>query len=39
MHSGLVPDVECFNDCEEGWNVHIMSCLVKFNNKARGMPE
>ena len=38
-HIGLVPGVECYNDCEVGWNGHITNSLVKFINEGKGMPE
>jgi hypothetical protein len=38
-HVGLVPGVECYNDCEAGWNGHITNSLVKFINEGKGMPE
>jgi activator of Hsp90 ATPase-like protein len=38
-HVGLVPGIECYNDCEEGWNGHITNSLAKFINEGKGMPE
>jgi len=38
-HVGLTPDVECFKDCEVGWNGHIKESLVNFLNKGKGKPE
>ena len=38
-HIGLVPGVECYNDCELGWTGHITQSLVKFINEGKGMPE
>ncbi|HVT86901.1 MAG TPA: hypothetical protein VHD35_16980 [Chitinophagaceae bacterium] len=38
-HIGLVPGVECYNDCEVGWTGHITNSLVKFINEGKGMPE
>jgi hypothetical protein len=37
-HVGLVPEVECYNACEQGWNGHI-STLANFINEGRGLPE
>ena len=37
-HIGLVPGVECYNDCEVGWNEHIGVSLVRFINGGKGMP-
>jgi len=38
-HIGLVPGVECYNDCEVGWDGHVKNSLVKFINEGKGMPE
>ena len=38
-HVGLVPGIECYNDCEAGWNGHVTGSLVKFINEGKGMPE
>jgi len=38
-HIGLVPGVECYNDCEVGWTGHVTDSLVKFINEGKGMPE
>lgn len=38
-HFGLVPGVECYNDCEAGWNGHITNSLAKFINEGKGSPE
>jgi len=38
-HHGLVPGVECYNDCEEGWNGHVQNSLLQFLNGGKGMPE
>ena len=38
-HIGLEPGVECYNDCEVGWNEHITNSLVKFINEGSGMPQ
>ena len=38
-HIGLVPGVECYEDCEVGWDGHITNSLVKFINEGIGMPE
>jgi len=37
-HVGLVPEVECYDVCEKGWNGHIND-LVKFINEGKGLPE
>ncbi len=38
-HIGLVPDIECYKDCEEGWTGHVTNSLVKFIDDGKGMPE
>lgn len=38
-HIGLVPGVECYEDCEVGWNEHITISLVKLINEGNGMPQ
>lgn len=38
-HLGLVPEAECYNDCEAGWNGHIKGSLVNFINEGKGMPQ
>ena len=38
-HIGLVPGIECYEDCEEGWTGHVTNSLVKFIDEGKGMPE
>jgi len=38
-HVGLVPGVECYNDCEVGWNGHVTESLAAFINDGKGKPE
>ncbi len=38
-HIGLVPGIECYDICEEGWNGHITKSLVKLINEGKGMPK
>ena len=38
-HIGLVPEVECFSDCEAGWNDHFKGSLTKFFNEHTGIPQ
>lgn len=37
-HIGLVPGIECYNDCEQGWNDHFKNSLFKFLTQHEGMP-
>ncbi|XZF15506.1 SRPBCC family protein [Chitinophagaceae bacterium MMS25-I14] len=38
-HVGLVPGMECYNNCNAGWNGHVTGSLATFINKGKGMPE
>lgn len=38
-HNGLIPTVECYNDCDRGWNEYIGNSLKKFINEGKGMPQ
>jgi hypothetical protein len=31
-HVGLIPDIECYTACEQGWNGHITDGLANFIN-------
>jgi hypothetical protein len=37
-HIGLVPQIECYDVCEKGWNGHIHT-LEKFINEGKGLPK
>ncbi len=38
-HVGLVPGVECYNDCEAGWDGHVTGSLVKLITEGKGVPQ
>lgn len=38
-HIGLVPEAECYEECEAGWTEHVTVSLVKFINEGKGMPQ
>ena len=38
-HVGLVPGIECYNDCETGWNFHIGTSLFKLITEGVGMQD
>lgn len=38
-HVGLVPGVECYENCEPGWNHHIKDSLFKLLTEGKGFPE
>ena len=37
-HIGLVPEVECYNDCRKGWNQYFES-LFKLLTESKGQPD
>lgn len=37
-HVGLVPEVECYNNCETGWNHFIKESLFKLLTEQKGLP-
>jgi len=37
-HIGLVPKVECYNNCVKGWDQYIKSSLFALINTGNGMP-
>jgi hypothetical protein len=38
-HIGLIPSVECYEACEEGWNGHVKDSLQQLLNTGKGKPE
>lgn len=38
-HIGLVPGIECYNQCEKGWTRFATISLPKFLNEGTGLPE
>jgi hypothetical protein len=38
-HHGLVPELECYNGCEKGWNYYIHESLYKLLTEGKGLPE
>ena len=37
-HVGLVPGIECYDRCEEGWDRHIKESLFKLLTEDKGQP-
>lgn len=37
-HQGLVPELECFNQCQKGWNYLMLDSLTKLLSTGRGAP-
>ena len=38
-HIGLVPQIECYNDCTKGWGQYINGSLFKLLMEGEGVPE
>lgn len=38
VHHGLVPQAECYAQCEAGWNEHFGESLTRFLTEHVGMP-
>ena len=38
-HVGLIPEIECYESCEKGWNFFTGDSLLKLINEGKGMPE
>ena len=38
-HVGLVPSIECFENCRAGWNHYVKESLYKLLNEGRGVPD
>lgn len=36
-HVGLTPEVECFENCQAGWNHYIQKSLFKFMEEGQGI--
>lgn len=37
-HEGLVPGVECYEDCRKGWNFYVGESLFKLLTEGKGLP-
>ena len=38
-HVGLVPEVECYDNCVKGWDYYIKGSLFKLLTEGKGTPE
>ena len=38
-HAGLVPEIECYNDCRKGWDFYIKESLYKLLTQHKGLPD
>jgi hypothetical protein len=37
-HMGLVPEIECFPNCSNGWNYYLAGSLLKLITTGKGQP-
>ncbi len=37
-HLGLVPEIECYRDCSNGWNYYLQGSLLSFITTGKGHP-
>jgi hypothetical protein len=37
-HIGLIPEVECYDNCSKGWNYYIKGSLFKLLTERKGTP-
>ena len=37
-HLGLLPEIECFKDCSNGWNYYLQNSLVPMITTGEGQP-
>jgi len=38
-HIGLVPGIECYENCEKGWDFYIKKSLFNYLTTGKGLPE
>ncbi|MEP7144050.1 MAG: SRPBCC domain-containing protein [Ferruginibacter sp.] len=38
-HLGLVPEIECYGDCLNGWNYYLQNSLINLITTGKGQPD
>jgi hypothetical protein len=38
-HMGLVPEIECYDNCVKGWDFYVKQSLFKLLTEHKGLPE
>jgi hypothetical protein len=38
-HLGLVPELECYDNCKQGWDYLMLQSLLELLNTGKGMPQ
>ncbi len=38
-HAGLIPGIECYNDCRKGWDFYVEKSLYKLLTENKGLPD
>jgi hypothetical protein len=38
-HLGLLPGIECYNDCSTGWNFYVGQSLLQLLTGGKGLPD
>ena len=38
-HVGLVPGIECYEDCKAGWDFYVGESLLKLLTENKGLPD
>lgn len=39
MHVGLVPGIQCYDNCTQGWNFYVGKSLLKLLTEIKRLPD